>query len=139
MLSRFEKISGRKYRLCEVHAHTVFPFLHALLDRLCWHHPIKLLSMYHKELARSYLLQPIQSTICYILYLLLETPNFAKLKISVKLLNFPSLMSVSFMSFDLRLRVSIEGFLDVFDPNTSGTPSGIFSARPEVHNILPLF
>lgn len=31
----------------------------------------------------------------------------------------------------VRLRVSIEGFLDVFDPNTSGTPSGIFSARPE--------
>lgn len=30
-----------------------------------------------------------------------------------------------------RLRVSIEGFLDVFDPNTSGTPSGIFTARPE--------
>ncbi|PUZ43320.1 hypothetical protein GQ55_9G652300 [Panicum hallii var. hallii] len=32
----------------------------------------------------------------------------------------------------VRLRVSIEGFLDVFDPNTSGTPSGIFSARSEV-------
>uniref|UniRef100_A0ACD5VLP4 Uncharacterized protein n=1 Tax=Avena sativa TaxID=4498 RepID=A0ACD5VLP4_AVESA len=31
-----------------------------------------------------------------------------------------------------RLRVSIEGFLDVFDPDTSGTPSGIFTARPEV-------
>ncbi|XP_051205949.1 uncharacterized protein [Lolium perenne] len=30
-----------------------------------------------------------------------------------------------------RLRVSIEGFLDVFDPDTSGTPSGIFTARPE--------
>ncbi|TKV98779.1 hypothetical protein SEVIR_9G583000v4 [Setaria viridis] len=32
----------------------------------------------------------------------------------------------------VRLRVSIEGFLDVFDPNASGTPSGIFSTRPEV-------
>lgn len=32
----------------------------------------------------------------------------------------------------VRLRVSIEGFLDVFDPNASGTPPGIFSARPEV-------
>ncbi|RLN15678.1 hypothetical protein C2845_PM02G40530 [Panicum miliaceum] len=32
----------------------------------------------------------------------------------------------------VRLRVSIEGFLDVFDPNTSGTPSGIFNARSEV-------
>ncbi|KAG0553292.1 hypothetical protein BDA96_01G581400 [Sorghum bicolor] len=32
----------------------------------------------------------------------------------------------------VRLRVSIEGFLDVFDPNASGTPSGIFSSRPEV-------
>ncbi|CAN6302668.1 unnamed protein product, partial [Urochloa humidicola] len=32
----------------------------------------------------------------------------------------------------VRLRVSIEGFLDVFDPNASGTPSGIFSARTEV-------
>ncbi|RLN39238.1 uncharacterized protein C2845_PM01G00170 [Panicum miliaceum] len=32
----------------------------------------------------------------------------------------------------VRLRVSIEGFLDVFDPNASGTPSGIFSARSEV-------
>lgn len=30
-----------------------------------------------------------------------------------------------------RLRVSIEGFLDVFDPDTSGTPSGIFTARHE--------
>jgi len=36
----------------------------------------------------------------------------------------------------VRLRVSIEGFLDVFDPNASGTPSGIFSARPEVHDLL---
>ncbi|KAJ1299246.1 hypothetical protein BS78_01G517100 [Paspalum vaginatum] len=32
----------------------------------------------------------------------------------------------------VRLRVSIEGFLDVFDPDASGTPPGIFSARPEV-------
>ncbi|XP_062217146.1 uncharacterized protein LOC133917161 isoform X2 [Phragmites australis] len=32
----------------------------------------------------------------------------------------------------VRLRVSIEGFLDVFDPNASGTPLGIFGARPEV-------
>ncbi|CAL4928552.1 unnamed protein product [Urochloa decumbens] len=32
----------------------------------------------------------------------------------------------------VRLRVSIEGFLDVFDPDASGTPSGIFSARTEV-------
>ncbi|KAL6648997.1 hypothetical protein ACP70R_013221 [Stipagrostis hirtigluma subsp. patula] len=30
-----------------------------------------------------------------------------------------------------RLRASIEGFLDVFDPDSSGTPSGIFSARSE--------
>jgi hypothetical protein len=42
------------------------------------------------------------------------------------------------MYFDFRLRVSIEGFLDVFDPDTSGTPSGIFTARPEVCNILGL-
>jgi prolipoprotein diacylglyceryltransferase len=27
------------------------------------------------------------------------------------------------------LKVSIEGFLDVFDPNASGIPSGIFSGR----------
>ncbi|KAF8780329.1 hypothetical protein HU200_001429 [Digitaria exilis] len=32
----------------------------------------------------------------------------------------------------VRLRVSIEGFLDVFDPDASGTPLGIFSARREV-------
>ncbi|KAK3148659.1 hypothetical protein QOZ80_3BG0297780 [Eleusine coracana subsp. coracana] len=31
----------------------------------------------------------------------------------------------------VRLRVSIEGFLDVFDPDTSGTPMGIFCARSE--------
>uniref|UniRef100_A0A453JB67 tRNA (guanosine(18)-2'-O)-methyltransferase TARBP1 n=1 Tax=Aegilops tauschii subsp. strangulata TaxID=200361 RepID=A0A453JB67_AEGTS len=30
-----------------------------------------------------------------------------------------------------RLRVSIEGFLDVFDPDISGTPPGIFTARIE--------
>ncbi|TVU48714.1 hypothetical protein EJB05_08359 [Eragrostis curvula] len=31
----------------------------------------------------------------------------------------------------VRLRVSIEGFLNVFDPDASGTPMGIFCARPE--------
>jgi tRNA guanosine-2'-O-methyltransferase len=32
----------------------------------------------------------------------------------------------------VRLRASVERFLDVFNPDTSGTPSGIFSSRPEV-------
>ncbi|KAL5219440.1 hypothetical protein ABZP36_020124 [Zizania latifolia] len=31
----------------------------------------------------------------------------------------------------VRLRASVERFLDVFNPDTSGTPSGIFSSRPE--------
>lgn len=43
------------------------------------------------------------------------------------------LQCLQFLSSDFRLRVSIEGFLDVFDPNASGTPPGIFSARPEVY------
>jgi len=28
----------------------------------------------------------------------------------------------------------MEGFLDAFDPNTSVTPTGVFSARNEVEN-----
>ncbi|XP_006650942.1 uncharacterized protein LOC102703022 isoform X1 [Oryza brachyantha] len=32
----------------------------------------------------------------------------------------------------VRLRASVERFLDVFNPDTSNTPSGIFSSRPEV-------
>lgn len=36
------------------------------------------------------------------------------------------------MYYYFRLRMSMEGFLDAFDPNKSVTPAGIFTNRVEV-------